>query len=159
MSWRRAVRVQWQAAAPRERQLLWAALAVVALALLWWLALAPAWGVHKTAQAQSRALEAQLQQMQQLQQQARRLQALPTLNAPEARQALDASLLSLKGVAQLTPQMERMVVTLKGASAQPLAQWLAAVRQNAHLVPTEARLKRNATGGWDGSVVFVLPAQ
>ena len=159
MNWRGAVRAQWQAATRREQQWLLAALAVVALALLWWLALAPAWGVYKTADAQSRALTTQLQQMQQLQQQARRLLALPTLNATEARRALDASLPTLQGAAQLTPQMDRMLVTLKGASAQPMAQWLAAVRQNAHLVPTEAHLKRNASGSWDGSVVFVLPAQ
>lgn len=159
MNWRSMLRAKWQAASKREQALLLWALGVVAMALLWWLALAPALAVHKTADASARALETQLQHMQRLQAQARALQALPTLDAPETRRALEASLAMLAGAAQLSVQMDRVVFTLKGAPASRLALWLGGVRQNAHLVPTEAHLKRNGADAWDGSVVFVLPAQ
>ncbi|MBP9905617.1 MAG: type II secretion system protein M [Rhodoferax sp.] len=157
MSWRGTVQSYWQALARREQRLLLMALTVVGGALLWWLALAPALAVLKVADPQRLALDAQLQQMQRLQQQARALLALPTLTEPEARRAFDTALKSLGESAGLTVQMERLVVTLKGTQAQPLALWLASVRQNAHLLPVEVRLKRNTLGSWDGVVVFVLP--
>lgn len=149
---------RWQAASRREQRSLMLALGVVALALLWWLALAPALAVWRSADTQRLALEAQLQQMLGLQAQARALQALPTLNAPETRRALEEALKPLGAGAQMTQQMDRLNVTLKAVPAQALAQWLAACRQNAHLVPLEARLRRSGAGVWDGSVVFALPA-
>jgi general secretion pathway protein M len=158
MSWRNVLQSRWTALARREQRLLLIALCVVGAALLWWLALAPALAVLKVADTQRLALDAQLQQMQQQQQQARALLALPTLTAPEARRPFDTALKSLGESAGLTVQMDRLVVTLKGTQAQPLAQWLASVRQNAHLLPVELRLKRNPLGSWDGVVVFVLPS-
>ncbi|MDD2924318.1 type II secretion system protein GspM [Rhodoferax sp.] len=154
------LKARWQAASRREQRSLILALVVVALALLWWLALAPALAVWRSADSQRVALEAQLQQMLGLQAQARALQALPTLNAPEARRALEEALKPLGTGAQMTQQMDRLNVTLKGVPAQALAQWLSACRQNAHLVPVETHLRRAAAGAavWDGSVVFALPA-
>ena len=94
-----------------------------------------------------------------LQAQAQALRALPTLDAQEARRALEQSVKALGPAALMTPQMDRLSVSLKGVSAQALAQWLASARQNAHLVPSEAHLRRSAAGVWDGTVVFTLPAQ
>ena len=93
-----------------------------------------------------------------LQAKARALQALPKLNAMDARRALEDSLKPLGAAAQMTAQMDRLTVTLKGVSAQALAQWLSSCRQNAHSVPSEAHLKRANTGadGWDGFVVFSM---
>ena len=160
MSWRATLQARWQAVSKREQRLLLLAAAVLALALLWWLALAPALAVLKKADAQQQAQDAQLQQMQRLQAQAKALQALPTPDAQESRRALEASLKPLGAAAQLTPQVERMVITLKNLEAAALAQWLASVRQNAHLLPTEAHLKRASSAGqWDGTLVFTLPAQ
>lgn len=158
MNWQTVLRTRWQAASRREQRSLMLAGGVAALALLWWLALAPALAVWRTAPAQHLLLQAQMQNMQTLQAQARALQALPTLNAAESRRALEDALKALGKTAQMTVQMDRLNVTLKGVGAQALAQWLSSSRQNAHLVPIEAHLTRVADA-WDGSVVFTLPAQ
>lgn len=159
MSLRTAWQKRWQAFTLRERLGLLTACVLVSLALVWSVAVAPALAVLKSADAQHRALGAELQHMQRLQAQAQALQAMPSLDAQETRRALEASLKPLGAGALLAQQMDRVTVTLKGASAQGLAQWLSATRQNAHVVPTEAHLKRNATGGWDGTVVFTLAVQ
>jgi general secretion pathway protein M len=132
---------------------------VVAAALLWWLGLAPALAVWRASPGQRAALDTQMQHLLTLQARAKALQALPTLNATEAQRAVEDSLKPLGAVAQLTTQMDRLTVTFQGASAQALAQWLSASRQNAHLVPTEAHLKRAKVGDgtWDGTVVLTLP--
>lgn len=68
---------RWKALAPREQNLVLAASAIVALALLWWVALAPALKTLRTAPARHAALDAQLQRMQSLQAEALQLQAAP----------------------------------------------------------------------------------
>lgn len=148
----------WRRASRREQRSLVLAALVVAAALLWWLALAPALSVWRTAPARQQQLDAQLQQMLNLQAQARALQALPQLDAGVARRALESALKPLGAGAQLAVQLERLTVTLKAVEPQALMQLLSASRQNAHLVPTEARLKRSGTG-WDGTLVFNLPTQ
>lgn len=149
---------RWRGASPREQRLLMLALGVVLLALLWWVALAPALKVLRTAPQQHLALDAQTQQMQRLQAQALSLRAQPLMTADQARSALEASLKPLGDSAQMVVQVERVTVTLKAVAPDALAQWLANARQNARTVPTEARLTRNASGAWDGSVVLQLPA-
>lgn len=158
MKWRVALQSRWQASSRREQGLVLSAIAVVAVALLWWVALAPALAVLRTADALRQSQEVELQHMQRLQQQARTLMALPTRNEIEARRALEGTLKILGESAGLGTQMDRLVITLKGVQAQPLVQWLANVRQNVQLVPQEARLKRNTAGSWDGTVVFVIPS-
>lgn len=150
---------RWRTVSPREQRLLMLALGVVALALLWWLAMAPALAVRKAAPGQHLALDAQNQQMQRLQAKALALRALPVVSADDARSALQASLKPLGASAQMVVQVERATVTLKGAAPDALAQWLAVARQNARTVPSEAHLTRNAAGAWDGTVVFYLAAQ
>lgn len=149
---------RWRSVSPREQRLLLLALGVLLLALLWWVALAPALKVLKTAPQQHLALDAQHQQMQRLQAQALVLRAQPLMTATEARSALEASLKPLGDSAQMVVQVERVTVTLKAVAPDALAQWLATARQNARTVPTEARLMRNAAGAWDGTVVLQLPA-
>jgi general secretion pathway protein M len=149
---------RWRNVLPREQRLALLALGVVLLALLWWVAVAPALKVLRTAPQQHLVLDAQNQQMQRLQAQALALRAQPVITANEARSALEASLKPLGDSAQMVVQVERVTVTLKAVSPDALAQWLATARQNARTVPTEARLTRNAAGAWDGSVVLQLPA-
>ncbi len=157
MKWRVALQSRWQASSRREQGLVLSAIAVVGVALLWWVALAPALAVLRTADVLRQSQEVELQHMQRLQQQARTLMALPTRNEIEARRALEGSLKILGESAGLGTQMDRLVITLKSVQAQALVQWLANVRQNVQLVPQETRLKRNPAGSWDGTVVFVIP--
>lgn len=158
MNWRETLQTRWLAMPGRERRLVLTAAVLVLLALLWWLALAPALAVLKSADAQHRMLDGQMQQMQRLQVQAEALRAVPTLTPAAARKVLEGTLKPLGERAQLAQQADRVTVTLKGVEPQALAQWLATARQNAHAVPTEAHLKRTAAGVWDGTVTFTLGA-
>eukprot|EP01036_Dinobryon_divergens_P043684 gene43684-58187_t len=79
---------RWKALAPREQNLVLAAGTVVALALLWWVAVAPALGTLRAAPARHAALDAQLQRMQGLQAEAQQLQATPATSPGDAVGAL-----------------------------------------------------------------------
>lgn len=177
-----ALRARWQALAPREQTLVLAASAVVAFALLWWLAVAPALTTLRTAPARHAALDSQLQTMLALQAEAQQLQAAPRASSGDVVGALRTALTQRMGnTAQLNVVGDRATVTLKGAPADALAQWLAQARSNARAVPVEARLARSGNsaapaplgapppGGmapgaasamprWDGTLVLVLPA-
>ena len=159
-----AIQERWRALAPREKTLVTAAASVVALALLWWVGVAPALKILGQADARQQSLDAQWQQMQALEAQARALQAQPKARHDEAVRALEASIKqSLGAGAQLSVSGERATLTLKGVPASALGTWLTQVRANARALPTEARLVRNpsttaATGVlWDGVLVLALP--
>ena len=147
---------RWNALARREQQAVLAALVLVLAAVLWWVALAPALSTLRSAPQQQRLLETQLQHMQLLQQQAKTLQAQPPLTLAESRRLLEASVKTLGPNAQLTVVGERVTLTLKGASADAMAQWLTQTRLTARVSPAEARLVRNAAGTWDGAMVLIL---
>jgi len=146
----------WRNLSDHEQRWLQIAMVVVTVAMLWWLVLAPPLALLRAAPAQHTALDAQLQRMLQLQSQAKALQAQPVLSAEDAHQALVASLKPLGASAQWTVQSDRTQVTLKGVSAATLAQWLSVARQNAHAVPTEVHLTRNAALTWDGTVLILM---
>lgn len=152
------LRLQWAQLAPREQRLAAAAAALVAVALLWWVALAPALAVLRAAPLQHRALDTQLQRMLGLQAQARALQAQPRQSAEEATRLLEATVRQQLGVAaRMSIAGERVTLTLAGASPEALGQWLTQARTNARVLPVEARLLRNPAGQWDGTVVLALP--
>lgn len=154
------LRAHWNTLAPREQALAAAAAAVVAIALVWWIALAPAIATLRSADAQQRELDRQLQQVRRLQAQARAMQAQPKQGHDESMRQLDAAIHDQLGVtARYSIAGERVTVTLANTPAAALAEWLAQVRTNAHAIPGEARLTRNAAGGWDGTLVLTLPAQ
>jgi general secretion pathway protein M len=154
-----AMLARWEGMAPRERWLVAAALGLVALALFWWVALSPAISTLRAAPAQHVALDAQREQMRSLAAQAKALQSQPKLAYDEALRALQASVKQRLGnSASLSTVGERVTVTIKGASPDALAQWLAQVRSNARAIATEARLTQSPSG-WDGSVVLSLPAR
>ena len=152
------LRARWAGLAPREQALVAAAAALVALALLWWLAIGPAVSTLRSAESEHRALDAQLQQMRRLQAQARAMQAQPKLNHDEAMRQLEAAIRQQLGTsARYAIAGDRVTITLTNTPAQALTQWLSQVRANARAIPGEARLTRNAGGGWDGSLVLTLP--
>jgi general secretion pathway protein M len=152
---------RWNQLAPREKSLLGAALAVIALALVWQLMLAPSLRTLRAATAQGLALDAQLQHMQSLQAQAKALQKQAPLAYDDALRALNqATKQTLGSTAQVSAVAERANVTLQAARADALAQWLAQARVNARSTPLEARLTRTATPAgvtWSGTVVMTLP--
>jgi len=152
---------RWNQLAPREKSLLGAALAVIALALVWQLMLAPSLRTLRAATAQGLALDAQLQHMQSLQAQAKALQKQAPLAYDDALRALNqATKQTLGSTAQVSAVADRATVTLQAARADALAQWLAQARVNARSTPLEARLTRMATPAgvtWSGTLVMTLP--
>ena len=164
---------RWQAFAPRERALIGAAVAVVLLALLWSLAMAPALAVLKNAPAQRSALDARLQQMQDLQAQAKALQALPKVKSNEAARALEVLAKQRFGATtQVSVAGNQATLTLSNARPDALAQFLAQARSQANALPSQARLRRgqipngpinpngpNNPDSWDGTLVLALPVQ
>lgn len=153
------LQVRWNSVPRREQRLVLVALALLLVALLWWVCLAPALATLRSADKQHQLLAVQLQQMQRLQAQAKTMQAQPRLALLEARRLLEASVKPLGATAQLMVAGERVTVTLRGASADALAQWLTQARLNARAVPSEARLVRSAAGSWDGTLVLTLSAR
>lgn len=152
---------RWSRLADQERQMLLWALVLVVGAVLWLKVLAPARTTLRTADAQAKALGDQLQHMQGLQAQAQSLQKQPALDWDETVKALStATQQTLGNTAQLSTSGERATVTLKGTSADALAQWLVQTRVNARSVPVEARLVRASQDGvatWDGVLLMSLP--
>ncbi|MDO9195422.1 type II secretion system protein GspM [Rhodoferax sp.] len=151
------LQARWNGISRREQHLMLAALALMLAALLWWVGLAPALATLRAAESQHLSLDAQLQQVQRLQQQVKTLQAQPRMAPDDARRVLEASVKQQFGAtAQMAVAGERVTVTLKGASADALAQWLAQARLNARVAPSEARLTRSGAGTWDGTLVLSL---
>lgn len=152
------VQARWAALAPSEKTLIGSAAAVLAIALLWLVAIAPALGTLRTAEEQHRALDLQLQRMRGLQAQAQAMQAQPKQNHDEALRLLELSVRQGLGTSARTAVLgDRVTVTLTGTPADALAQWLTQARVNARALPSEAHLNRNAAGLWEGTVVVTLP--
>ncbi len=155
------LRAHWAALAPREQSLVLAAAAIVGLALLWWLLLAPALAQLRASPARHAAVNAQLQQMLSLQAEAQRLKEVPRPQPGEALRTLQASMpRQLSPATQLQAVGDRVTITLKAVPAESLAQWLAQVRSTSRATPVEARLVRAGTATptlWDGTLVLALP--
>jgi general secretion pathway protein M len=152
------LQAHWLQISRREQQLVLAALALLLLAMLWWVGLAPALSTLRKVEQQRPQLDAQWQQMQRLQTLAQTLQAQPRLAPDEAKRQLETVMKPLGASAQWQVSGERVSVTLQGVPADTLAQWLAQARLNARAVPGEARLVRNASGSWDGTLVLIQSA-
>jgi general secretion pathway protein M len=170
-----ALSPRWQALSEREQRLLTWGAVLLAVAMVWWVALAPALRTLREAPAQQAALDAQWQQLQELQAQARSLQQQPRMTQAEALRALQQTSAELWGAkVQIQTTGDRSTVTLQSVSAQALGDWLAQVRTRARAVPQQAHLKRDIqsdakadkTSGsaatlaptWSGSLVLSLPA-
>ena len=156
------LRARWTQLDSRERMLVFTALSVVGVALLWWVGISPALGTLRQADAQRSGLAAQVQKMQSLQAQAQAIASQPKINRDDALRSLEASVKGLGATAQLNVAGDRATVTLRNTAADALARWLAQARVNARAIPSEARLTRSAAspGGpaaWDGTVVLSLP--
>ena len=156
-----ALAARWARLAPRERTLVHAAAVLVALALLWWLLLAPPLKALRTSPARHAQTNAQWQQMQQLQAQAEQLQGAPRHPGADAPALLRSSVEAAFGAsAKTTIAGARATVTLTDAPASAVAAWLAQVRASSQAAPVQVQLSRVGTAlpvRWSGSIVLALP--
>ncbi|HVZ44263.1 MAG TPA: type II secretion system protein GspM [Ramlibacter sp.] len=151
---------RFESLAPREKLMVVAASALVGVALVWWIAFAPALRVLRGAEAQHRTLDAQEQRMSTLQAQARAMQSQPRQGQEEALRRLELAIRQqLATSARYSIQGDRVSVTLTNVASETISQWLAQARVDAHALPAEAKLQRNPAGTWDGTLVLVLPPQ
>ena len=160
------LQARWSRLASRDKRLARLALLLVLATLLWLFSVAPSLTTLRSADAEAKTLNAQLQRMQAMQAQAQALQKLPALGFDDAVRALTAATKQTLGAtAQLSVAGDRASVTLKAASADALAEWLTQARLNARSLPLEARLVRApaaapaAAGAafWNGVLVMGLP--
>jgi general secretion pathway protein M len=154
----RGLQAWWAALAPRERQALTLAAAVLGAYLFWAIALAPAWRILRSAPAQIEAGETQARQMQAWAAEAKRLRAVVPVPMAQAQQALTAATERLGGAAKLSLQGERAIVSVKGLSGDQLAAWLAEARAGARARVVEASLSQTSPGLYDGSLTLALGA-
>lgn len=155
-------------------------LVALTTSLSWWIFVSPALRVMSTAPVTRQTLDAQLQQVLELQAQARKLQARPSLSRETVLRKLEAEVREALGDdAQVRAAGgDAVAINLSNVPADKLAKWLAQTRSNAHALPREAHLSRNAAGGptsttaanitnkpvragpptWQGTVLMGLPA-
>lgn len=159
MAWQHTLKARWAALGLREQRGLTLAATVLAAALLWSLALAPAWRTLKGADAQNAQLAASAERMQALQARARMLQAQPVVAAAEVQKALQDATRALGQAASLQVLGDVATITLKQVSAPQLSAWLAADAGGSPK-PVEVHLRREAGKAgplWSGTVVLRLP--
>lgn len=143
----------WAGLAARERRLVAIAGAVLAVGLVWMLAVQPAWRTLQRAPAEIDRLELELQAMQRLAAEAQQLRAAPPVTPDQAHAALQAATARLGDRGQLAVQGGgRAVLTLTNAGSTALRDWLAEARAGARAKPLEASLSRSAQG-YSGTVV------
>lgn len=156
---RAAAQTQWERMAPRERRGVAVAGAVLAIGLLWFVAIAPAWRTLREVPPQRLALEAQLQQMQSLATEAQALRAVAPVPPEQAQAALAAAAQRLGPQAKLMPQgAQRSVLTLQGVEGAQLAAFLGEARAGARARVLEATLSQTGPGRYDGNLILALGA-
>jgi len=160
MAWQQLLKARWQALAVREQRAVLLAAALVAAALLWTVALAPALRTLQSAEAQKALLGRSAERMQALQARAKLLQAQPLAAPEDTLRALQAASAALGKTGTLQVAGNQATLTLRQISAPALAAWLAPVAGSG-LNPSEATLQRE-TGGdeplWSGTLVYRLPS-
>jgi general secretion pathway protein M len=147
--------VWWQGLAERERWMVLGAGVLLVLAVLWWLALAPALRTLARAPADLARVEAQLQAMQRLAAEAQGLRATAPVAPEQAQAALKAATERLGDRGRLVLQGDRAVLTLTNVPSPALRDWLAEVRQGARARPVEASLTRGQSG-LSGTMVLAI---
>ncbi len=158
----RRLQAAWQALAPKDRRALTlAAVVLAAVALVQW-GIVPAWRTVANTPQQLDAAQLELQRMQAMAQEAQALQARGTAGPGQASGTLATlqriTQQTLGDHAQLTPQGDRVKVSLTQAPGQELAQWLAQVRTQARVAAQEVQIETTGKPGpgaqWRGTVVL-----
>jgi len=157
----KALKAKWTRLAPREQTPVRATGALVLLALLWWLLLAPPLKALRQSAARHAEVNAQWQQMQQMQAEAEQLQNAPkhaSADAPAQLRGMTET--QLGPAARLTIAAGQATVTLTEAPAAAVAAWLAQVMAGTQATPVQAQLTRAGNTQpprWSGTLVLVLP--
>lgn len=155
-AWANAVRQRWTSLQPRERMGLSSALGVLAVFLAWSQMLAPAFRLWQEAPAQHQRLDAQMQRMLALRAQAEALKNQPK-NAPDAwREGLTAATRSL-GASELVWAGNTATVRLKDCTPQALGRWLSDLGPLWQVQLSQASLKLDKEGLWQGQLSVLKP--
>ena len=155
----------WLALAPREKVIVALAGALVLLCLLWFLALRIPLQTWKSAASERQKIEQQIQQVDEIGMQIESLQTADRISFDAAYQTLSSTTREyFPDGAQVNLMGDQVSVTLANANAHSLAQWLAAVRNNAKALPESAKLNAGTPAAedagssvWSGIVIFRLP--
>ena len=154
--WRNTVRERWAGLQPRERMGLSAALVLLALFLVWSQLLAPGLRLWREAPAQHLRLDAQMQRMLDLRAQAEALKG-QTMKAPEQwLEGLAVATRSL-GASELVWSGNTANVRLQNCTPQALARWLSDLGPLWQLQLSQASLKLNEEGLWQGQLTVIKP--
>jgi general secretion pathway protein M len=160
------------ALSPREQTLVTGGAVILLVALVISVGVLPAWRSLQQGPARQQALNAQVARVAQLEAQAQALKSRPVWSGAEAATKLQASSAGLAapggaagGAAaeplQLSLSPQQANATLRALPADTLAAWLTAAREQAHAVPSEAKLTRAAgaegADRWSGTLVMRLP--
>ncbi len=145
-AWYTATAKHLQALPPRERRAVAIAAAVIGIALVWMVGVAPALRTLDQAPAQINALDAQLQTMQGLAAEARELRGVAPVSAGQAALALQSATDRLGAAGRITVQGDRATLSLTGVTGEGLRAWLAEARSGARARPVEAQLTRGPQG-------------
>lgn len=145
----------WRSRQPRERTLLAAAAALVLMALLWSLALRPAWQLWTQAPSSRLQAEQQRSAMLALQAQAQILQKQARIDPAQSRAALGQSVKNLG--AQLSGEGQRMTVDLPRVPIAALSAWLQALGPQMGARVIQASLQESEPGFWTGRLSVELP--
>lgn len=154
-AWQQALRQRWAALQPRERAGVRLALGLLGLYLLW-LAMLPAWQTWRGAEARRQQTDTELQRMLALQAQAAALRGAAQAASPRWREELAQSLGAL-GQAELVEAGGALKVQLKACDAQELGRWLAALGPRWRLQVSQASLRADAQGLWQGQITLQTP--
>lgn len=154
--WAGAVRQRWASLQPRERLGLSAALAVLAVFLVWTQLLAPALRLWREAPAQHLRLDAQMQRMLALRAQAEALKNKPSKAPDQWREGLTAATRSL-GASELVWAGNTGTVRLKDCTPQALGRWLSDLGPLWQVQLSQASLKLDEEGLWQGQLSVVKP--
>lgn len=152
---RQQARDYWRARAPRERRLLIGGGIALAVLLVWWIAIQPAWNTLRETPAQLDALESQLQQLQRLAAESQSLRGTAPVGTAQAGLALKAATDRLGDKARLTLLGDRATLTLNGIGTEALRGWLLEARSAARVRPVDAQLTRGAQG-YSGTITVAF---
>ncbi|MCM5682067.1 type II secretion system protein M [Schlegelella sp. S2-27] len=147
---------RWSALGARERQMLLAAGALVAMALLWWVGLQPALRTLREAPPRIAQLDEELRVMRGLAAESQQLKSAPTINQGQSARALQAATERLGERSRLNLQGDRATLTLQGVPPEAMLSWLNEARSAGRARVVQAQVTRSGDG-YNGTVVLSLP--